>query len=682
MKIDLERWYGELEMLLEKHLKADTQLSKDPSTFFDGFFCDAGFPVLPDIYPIWYHAGIVIYVEAMPPTRFDERVGRWIREGEGEYQRVFWVSDEGVFGEVSEENGRLTEFFPVSSPSVVADYFDLLRSKKLLGDTKPKRKGFCPSDLIENVYVRFFQYPDDLTENYDELPWVNLSAVENLVTEHIEKNIQWMSLPLADLKRLRLKHKTKHHDHKIEVKMDEDEKGIKITHSEFVLALFDAHHNEHQDLKKRCFEKASKLKVCDVLPPSATGRLVRSLFLRHFNGRYYDCEIDVGIELTEHNFCGFFEKEVNPQAFSAVTSVAFARLSKEFEASKELEVELPSAFDQKRVAFEVRYYRHQIHRQAQRLKNFDVGASPLPTADDLRKLLANRHEEVIYVAKQMPHANAELERAKHPLPFFLEAPFLASERSPEKLKVQNGLASFGNLIRIIVLLGLRELQSLRSNLNQFAPLPADIHLGITGNPSLGHWFRLVDYLGDRSDQLTIFQSWIRALVQRRKDCIELVEFRNKYVHPASAMDQAFLDDLIKKLDRFLEDASKELRRSSESLAVFLAKSRKAIRTGSGITFRIDGYDLASPYDCFKETSHEFSEKITKDFLEDEIVFVTKSPEKRWLSVNPFFRFREMRPGQCEISIYEKGFDGKTGIYTGISTGIQEKLPMNPEAFSI
>ena len=96
-------------------------------------------------------------------------------------------------------------------------------------------------------------------------------------------------------------------------------------------------------------------------------------------------------------------------------------------------------------------------------------------------------------------------------------------------------------------------------------------------------------------------------------------------------------------------------------------------------FQFSGYDLASPYDRFFEVNHNFSKAVAAGLFEEELTFIQKG---RCLSVSRFFRFREMKAGEYEVSIYEKGFDGKSGLFTEISTGIQEKLKMGVEAFSV
>jgi len=686
MKIDIAQWHAELEVLLEKHVKEDTTLSKDPSQFFDGFFCDAGFPITPDVYPIWWNDGIVIYVDAMACIRFDVRTGRWIREGEDEYRRIFWISDTGVFGEVSDDNGRVTEFFPVANPAEVVEHFDLLRDKKLGADSKSKTRTISAEDLIEDIYVRFFRFPDDLTEKHDELPWVNLAVVQDLVKEHLEKNVQWMSLPLADLTRRRLLDGAKQRSagaRATDASASHDDSRPQITHTELVLALFDAHQEQYKTLKARCFEAASKIKDSDVLQASAGNGLIRSALLYAFYAAHYDCRIEFGIELTETAFAGYLSEQVNPQAFEALTSFAFARVSEKFAKAENSSIELPSLLEQKRHAFEARCYRHQIQRNSQRLENVEVGKSPAPTAKDLRKLLANRFEEVLYLAGRVPEPNAELERAKHPLPYFMEAAFLAWERAPEKLKVQNGLASFGNLIRIIALLGLTELQVNRLKLTQFALPAPELIKGIMGNPSLGHWSRFLDYLGGYLPHLPFFKGWLGALLVHRKAMIELIELRNKYSHPASSIEQTMLDDLISKLHSFLGELSHALRQLGGSLSIFLPRARKAIRASNGgVEFQFCGYDLASPYDRFFEAGHTFPEMAAAGLIEDEMSFIIHEGGVQCLSVSKFFRFKEMKPGQYDVSIYEKGFDGKSGLFTGISTGIQEKLAMVTESFLV
>jgi hypothetical protein len=64
MQIDLRRWGEGLENLTDTVLPKETHVSIDPSKFFDGFFCESGFPASPDYYPIWFDEGVVIYVDS------------------------------------------------------------------------------------------------------------------------------------------------------------------------------------------------------------------------------------------------------------------------------------------------------------------------------------------------------------------------------------------------------------------------------------------------------------------------------------------------------------------------------------------------------------------------------------------------------------------------------------------
>lgn len=683
MKIDIAQWHAELEVLLEKHLKEDTTLSKKPTEFFDGFFCDAGFPT--DVYPIWTHDGIVIYVDAMPYTRFDLRTGRWMREGVGEYHRIFWVSDEGVLGEVSDDEGRLTEFFPVKNPTEVAEYFQMLRSQKLVIASNGKMRNADGEDLIEDVYVRFFRFPDDLTEKYEELPWVNLATVQDLVKEHIKESLQWMDLPLAELKRLRLLDLVKQRSFEtkmINVEVDAEQLGKKNM-EELVLGLFLGHQEQYKALKARCFAVASALKDADVLPDSATTRLVPTTLHYAFDG-FHSCQIELGIKLSEIALACYLIEDVNPKGYELIRNSALSRVSEDHKVEKTT-IELPSLFDQRRQSFESRSYLHQIHQQSQRLARIDVGQSSKPTAQDLHKFLANRFEEVTYLADRVPEFNSELERAKHPLPYFIEVGFLAWERAPEKLKMQNGMACFGNLIRIIALLGLTELQTNPSKPMAFLVPVAEVMKGIQGNPSLGHWSRFLDRLGEHLESLQFFRGWVEALLLHRKTVIKLIELRNEHAHPSSVIDQSMLDDLVSKLHGFLTEISYTLRQSSGSLSVFVSQARKLIRAKTGNEYQLSGFDLASPYDRFFEATHTLSEKNSSGLAEDELTFVTKNrydEGKRFLSVDRFFRFREMKPGVYEVLIYEKGFDGKSGLFTGISTGVREKLPMEADSFEV
>ena len=110
-KIKLEQWYQELRVLLADAKEIDVH--DRPDEYFYGLFCD-GLPCGPKYREIWFEEGLVISVENGGRI-FKPEARCWNKHEDSSY-RIFWLSEEGVFSEVSQETGHLTEFFAVSSP--------------------------------------------------------------------------------------------------------------------------------------------------------------------------------------------------------------------------------------------------------------------------------------------------------------------------------------------------------------------------------------------------------------------------------------------------------------------------------------------------------------------------------------------------------------------------------------
>jgi hypothetical protein len=108
LKINLELWFESLKALFAKD--KDVCVYDDPADYFDGFYTEMGLPCSPEYRPIWFEDGLVIYVERtgcifVPEDRC------WKSCDENLEYRVFWLSADGVFSEVSQKNGHLHEFF-------------------------------------------------------------------------------------------------------------------------------------------------------------------------------------------------------------------------------------------------------------------------------------------------------------------------------------------------------------------------------------------------------------------------------------------------------------------------------------------------------------------------------------------------------------------------------------------
>ena len=83
----------------------------------------------------------------------------------------------------------------MQSPHEAADFLELLHENLTVMHMSNSTVQANASDLVAEAYVRFFKYPDDLTEDHQLMPWVPLFEVKHLVGPHLERLIGWMDLP-------------------------------------------------------------------------------------------------------------------------------------------------------------------------------------------------------------------------------------------------------------------------------------------------------------------------------------------------------------------------------------------------------------------------------------------------------------------------------------------------------
>jgi hypothetical protein len=670
MQIDLRRWGEGLENLTDTVLPKETHVSIDPSKFFDGFFCESGFPASPDYYPIWFDEGVVIYVDSAQTFVFDLDGGRWKKMSGTPCYRVFWISESRILGEVDKSNGRVTEFFRVSSPNTAAEYIALLCGKQLERGSRENEHEVLVEDIVADSYVRFFRYPDDLSPRLEELPWVSTRSLAELVKLHVEKPIPWLDPFTMEFRLMEWRKKIKGETESAKtIRWGADEE--KISKEEMFVRISEQSGTDAGTLRQACLAAASRLEDTDMLDVNEEWRLQTHQLPYAFHGPWPELALDVAVLPRAEVFPDFLSQEVNPLAWETIRKHVLLSLLGGAKEESAVSLGLPSAVEQRRRAFEAMAYRHAIDRTSQKLSRFQAGKG---NARELHGLLANRYLEVATIVKRMPKHDAELERAHCPLPYFVEAPLIAWERAPENLKIQNGFMAFGNLLRQVVLLGLTEVQVCRKQLTEFKPPPLDVIAGIRGNPSLGHWSKCLDWLNRYAGALPIFGGWVQAMGEHRTQTIELTELRNKYAHPTGVLERAFIENIKRQLEAFLFATVRKLRREIGG-RVILPLSRRALPQKSDTTFEFVGQDLCSPYDRFREASFELFAKNSESVIEGEIVAVSNRDRQQVLSLQAFFRAKELTPDQYAILLYEKAFDGNAGVFGAVDSEVQDKLPM-------
>lgn len=169
---------------------------EDPEVFFDGFFTDFGMPDGPDYYPIHFECGRALYLEAEPFYQFNHTT-LGFQPSEDTALRPFlalFIHEEGFIAEVDQTTGHMHKLFATPPPEHLADYLKLFfetgRAQLQQQDARPAR--------LERMLVPFFQYPDDFSTDYSEMPLVPFDRVKDLIDTHILAGTPWL-LAMQDL---------------------------------------------------------------------------------------------------------------------------------------------------------------------------------------------------------------------------------------------------------------------------------------------------------------------------------------------------------------------------------------------------------------------------------------------------------------------------------------------------
>ena len=670
MPIDLKSWCARIESLVGKVLPDEVVVSSKPDEFFDGFFCDAGFPCWPDMYPIWDDRGVVIYINSAQTFVFDLDGCRWKRFCDTDCQRIFWISEDGILGEIDDGSGRVTEFFPVSSPNAAVEYIALLCGKQLERRTHGNEREMQIENIVADSYVHFFRFPDDLSPEIEQMPWVSIRKLDALIRQYILQEVAWLNPFLAEFQQLEIRKKIKGESESAKT-IQVGDSGEKISKNELFLWLSGLNQGELDPLRKTCLHTAATIEEADVLDVTHAWRLQTYRLWYGFMGPRSALKIDVAVFPTDEIYPDYISKNVHPSAWQIIREQVLMPLAGKEESAAPARILLPNFAEQKRRAFEALAYRHAIDIKSRNLSDFQTGKE---NASELHGLLANRYSEVTTILNRMPTYDAEFERMHFPLPYFIEAPFIAWERAPNILKIQNGFMAFGNLLKQVVLLGLIEVQASKNRLTDFKPQPKDLIAGISGHPSLGHWSKCLDWLGAFAAELTIFGGWIRVLVEHRTQTILLTELRNKYAHPSCVLERAFLESIRKQLDAFFTKVLPKLRREKK-VKMILPLVRRAVRQQTEISFEFIGHDLCSSYERFREVSIQLSNADSKNMVEGEIIAVGGADSPKVLSLQEFFRAKEVAADQYTILVYDKSYNGKSGVFSAVDSEVQDNLPM-------
>lgn len=698
MKIDLNDWkerivaHGKL-LSLEQALGGFV-VDDQPRDFFEDFFTDDGYPGGSEYYPIWEEKGLVIQIKSGETYVFNIEYEKWNRYSEKSQQRVFWINEEGIWGEVDKSYGNILEFFPVTTPEAVVEYISFVCSKQLGRRKAIKERTLPLSKVIENCYVHFFKYPDDISVHINQMPWVKYDSLIPLILRHSERNAPWLMSLILEVKitESRLSYDTDgNQNYAVSFQIENIDIAKQIPWQELmVFAGLIKSTSTLKDLKEEYFDAASKLSTSEILEDPLKWRIQIHEYC-YISDQLGNAIMEVAVLPNEEIFPDYISERINPSVQDIISKYALSPFSEQKDA-KDLKILLPSIGDQKRISFESLSYRHAIDQQSKRLSQFQEGRE---TTFELHRLLVNRYEEVVSTVSRLPKKDTELERAQYPLPYFLEAPLIVWERSDKNFKAQNGFICFGNLLKQVSLLGLCELQVVlkanpdlwdgdQNGLNEkqdLLPIDRELLAGIQGNPSLGHWSRFIDWIAPYERVLPMFGKWVSILRSVRKQTIEIIELRNKHAHSSSILERSFYEEIEAKLASFFSTVISTLRKE-HPLHFLLPISRKAVREGNSTKYVFTCRNLNSAHSRYNWEEIEVGQEAAGAIVEFEIIAMKPDDPASLVSLNSFYQYQEVTADQFDILIYEKKYDGSGGVFCSIDAPGELRCPMPNSPLSV
>lgn len=161
----------------------------DPHDFFDGFFTDIGFPGHCGYHHVWREEGCVIYVEA-PQIYWWEEDNMEFKPSDSETpgMAIIFVHKDGHVCLVNDADGSLFQLFPTPHPQVLAEYLKLFFQEGR--DDLDKKRAEQPS--VTGVYVPFFQFPDDFSDEPFDMPLVPVALLRDTLMSRVTKNQLWL----------------------------------------------------------------------------------------------------------------------------------------------------------------------------------------------------------------------------------------------------------------------------------------------------------------------------------------------------------------------------------------------------------------------------------------------------------------------------------------------------------
>lgn len=354
----------------------------DPEDFFDGYFCDAGMPFGPEYYPINFEMGRVINLEAKgfydwSPADFEFHESA---ERDSFYSVVLFIHEDGFVAQIDDYSGHMHKLFKTPEAPLLAEYIKLYFEQ---GRQQLRDRNTQPAK-IEQLYVPYFQFPDDFVTDYTRMPIVPIEHVEKQLKEHIEKGTPWLHA-MEDLqpqinKLIReIEEEEPEFSKPARYDFDDEDKGMTFTGKEFVLGMFMNGQKERENARPDLIKQARDIPSdCFIEQPDSVNFIYWSFPYYHLGGPldWPQTYLPLIIEVSGPFFNKSMDPQLSPKHFDRVFSIIQKIYWGDPDYKLPLSVEMPGYLEQVSGSFrqEVMIYQAPLlAAKAMRMTTKDTG---------------------------------------------------------------------------------------------------------------------------------------------------------------------------------------------------------------------------------------------------------------------------------------------------------------------
>ena len=162
----------------------------EPESFFEGYFCEEGFIWGSDHFPVFFEEGRVINLETRGFYFLDHENLQFIPfpMDLAWGAVVFFIHKNGFVAEVDQHDGTFRPLFETPSPEEFKEFVKLYFHQGRL------RLAECDRSpaVLEEIFVPFFQFPDDFNENFRKNRLVSFQWIKEEIDDHLEQGKVWL----------------------------------------------------------------------------------------------------------------------------------------------------------------------------------------------------------------------------------------------------------------------------------------------------------------------------------------------------------------------------------------------------------------------------------------------------------------------------------------------------------